>query len=116
MIKITTAILLALALAMAGFGQAGVKKVTRAEAMSAATSKVQPEYPVSAKQLKVQGTVELEATVTESGAVESVSIVNGNPILTRAASDAVKKWKFTPFTADGKATKAVAPIQFSFVL
>jgi TonB family protein len=52
--------------------------------------------------------------VTENGTVEQVSIVSGNPVLTRPASDAIKKWKFTPFTADGKAVKALVPVSMSF--
>ena len=52
--------------------------------------------------------------VAESGAVEKVNIVSGNPVLTRPASDAVKKWKFAPFTSDGKPVKAVVPVSLSF--
>jgi len=90
------------------------KKVTKIEGLNAATTKVQPEYPAMAKQLKIEGAVELEAVVTESGVVEKVNIVSGNPVLTRPAVDAVKRWKFAPFTAEGKAVKAVVPISLSF--
>ena len=67
-----------------------------------------------ARQLKIEGSVELEAVVTETGAVEKVNIVSGNPVLTRPASDAIKKWKFAPFTSDGKAVKALVPVTLSF--
>jgi periplasmic protein TonB len=90
------------------------KKVTRMEGLNAATTKVQPEYPAMAKQLKIEGAVELEAMVAESGTVEKVNIVSGNPVLTRPAAEAVKRWKFVPFTADGKTVKAVVPISLSF--
>jgi TonB family protein len=96
-----------------GFAQEP-KKVTRAEGLNAATTKVSPDYPVMAKQLKIEGAVELEALVSESGAVEKVNIVSGNPVLTRPASEALKKWKFAPFTSDGKAVKAVVPVSLSF--
>src|SRR5215471_17929704 len=90
------------------------KKVSKVEGLNAATTKVQPEYPAMAKQLKIEGAVELEAVVAENGSVEKVNIVSGNPVLTRPAVDAVKKWKFAPFTADGKTTKALVPISMSF--
>src|SRR5205085_3533204 len=90
------------------------KKVTRAEGLNAATTKVQPDYPPMAKQLKIEGAVELEAVVAESGVVEKVNIISGNPVLTRPAADAVKKWKFAPFTADGKTVKALVPISMNF--
>src|SRR6266702_2579521 len=96
------------------FGQDAPKKVTKADGLNAVTSKAAPEYPAIAKQLKIEGSVELEALVTESGAVEKVNIVSGNPVLTRPASDAVKKWKFAPFTSEGKAVKALVPISLSF--
>ena len=99
-----------------GMAQDAPKKVTKAEGLSAATTKVPPEYPTIAKQLKIVGEVELEALVTEGGTVEKVNIVSGNPVLTRPASDAVKKWKFAPFTSDGKVVKALVPVSLTFKL
>jgi periplasmic protein TonB len=90
------------------------KKVSKSEGLNAATTKVQPDYPAMAKQLKVEGPVELEAVVSENGTVEKVNIVSGNPMLTRPAADAVRKWKFVPFTADGKAVKALVPVGMNF--
>lgn len=83
--------------------------------MNAAQEKVAPEYPPFARQLNIHGTVELEAVVTENGAVEQVNILSGNAVLTKAGAEALKKWKFKPFVAaDGKAFKAVVPISFEF--
>jgi len=106
--------LLVLSACGTAFGQDAEKKLTRAEALSAATLKAQPEYPTVAKQLRVEGTVELEALVGEDGKVEKVTILKGNAMLTRAASDALKRWKFNPFTEAGKPVKAVAPVEFTF--
>jgi len=107
------AALAALLLGM-GFAQEAPKKVSKSEGLNAATTKVAPDYPAIARQLKIEGAVELEALVTESGLVEKVNIVSGNPMLTRPASDAVKKWKFAPFTSEGKAVKALVPVSMSF--
>jgi TonB family protein len=100
--------------ASAAVAEDAPRKVTRGEALTAAVSKVQPEYPNAARQLKIEGSVEVEAVVSESGAVEKVNIVSGNPVLTRPAAEAVKRWKFTPFTAAGKAVRALAPVTFTF--
>ena len=97
-----------------GYAEDTPKKVSKAEGINAVTSKVAPDYPPIAKQLKIEGPVELEALVTESGAVEKVNIVSGNPVLTRPAADALKKWKFAPFTSEGKTVKALVPISLSF--
>lgn len=107
---------LAVLLLNTGLAQEAPKKVTKAEGLNAVTSKVAPEYPPIARQLKIEGAVELEAVVTEAGVVEKVNIVSGNPVLTRPASDAIKKWKFAPFTSDGKAVKALVPVSLSFKL
>ena len=113
--KILTPLLLLSSLlwATVAYGQAP-KKVSKAEALSAITSKVPPEYPAVAKQLRIEGAVDLEATVAEDGTVEDVAIVSGNPVLTKPAAAALKKWKFTPFTDGGKAVKAVAPVSMTF--
>jgi protein TonB len=110
----TSVLILAVTLAWSCSAQDEPKKVTRTEGLNAATSKAPPEYPPMAKQLKIEGAVELEAVVGENGTVEKVNIVSGNPVLTRPASDAVKRWKFVPFTADGKVVKALVPISLHF--
>ena len=97
-----------------GFAQDEPKKISKSDGLNAVKTKVPPDYPAIAKQLKIEGAVELEALVSESGVVEKVNIVSGNPVLTRPASDAVKKWKFAPFTSDGKAVKALVPVSMSF--
>lgn len=92
------------------------KRVPQAEALAAVATKVAPDYPAVARQLKIQGIVELEAIVTETGAVEKVNIVSGNPVLTKPAVEALKKWKFNPFQTDGKPVRAVAQVGMSFKL
>ena len=89
-------------------------KVPELDARKAAVVKPPPEYPLAARQFKIGGRVEVEAVVSESGEVEEARIKSGNPILARAATDAVKKWKFHPFVVDGKAERAVVSLIFEF--
>ena len=88
--------------------------VSQAEAMRAATSRVQPEYPAMAKQLHLEGAVEVQAQIGENGSVELVKPLTGNAVLMNAAVAALKRWKFTPFTAAGKPARAIADMSFSF--
>jgi protein TonB len=90
--------------------------VSQAEAVKAAKEKFEPEYPAMAKQLHLEGAVQLEAHIGENGTVEEVKPLTGNAVLMNAAVAAIKKWKFTPFTSDGKAVKAVADLSFRFKL
>ena len=100
--------------ACVGLSQDAPKKITRAEAMNAVASKVQPENPPMAKQMRIQGTVELEVLIEENGSVKKVDIVSGNAMLTSSAAQAVRLWKFKPFLEEGKAVAVVAPITLNF--
>lgn len=88
--------------------------VDEAEAMQAVVSKTRPQFPPVARQLKLSGKAVVEATVDEAGSVTDVKPVSGNPLFTAAASDAVKKWKFKPFTSGGKPVRAIAKLSFVF--
>ena len=90
------------------------KKITRGEALSAVATKVQPEYPPVARQLRIQGTVELQVLVAETGEVLKVDIVSGNPMFTGPSAQAVKRWKFRPFVENGKAIRVLAPVTIDF--
>ncbi len=59
-------------------------------------ARVAAEYPLLARQMGVTGKVKVEVTITADGKVSSTKIVGGSPVLTTAAVDAVKKWKFEP--------------------
>jgi periplasmic protein TonB len=108
--KIQT-VCVALLLAPALFAEV---RVNTAEALRAALSKPSPEYSSVARQMKVTGHVEVEATVATDGSVETVKVLTGNPLLTASAVNAVKKWKFTPFTDNGEPAKALAVLSFDF--
>jgi protein TonB len=91
-----------------------VRRLTQEEAVKAAVTKPQPEYPAMARQLKIQGRVEVEVSITPTGAVEDVRILTGNATLTGPAVNAVKRWRFEPITSGGKPVHAVAILSFSF--
>ena len=73
-------------LSLMAIAQVAPKKITRSEALSAVVTRVQPDYPPMARQLKMQGTVELTIEVGETGEVVKVDIVSGNPVLTQSAA------------------------------
>jgi periplasmic protein TonB len=104
-----------LILAVAGIAIADTeKRLSASESLAAALSKPQPDYPAMAKQLRLEGSVNLNAFVTEEGTVDHVEPVSGNPILVRSAEDALKRWKFSKQTEDGKPVKFVATVIFNF--
>jgi len=63
---------------------------------------VPPEYPVTAKNQRVQGFVVLEATIAPSGCVSGVSLLAGvDTRLDLEALRAVSGWGYTPTLLDG---------------
>jgi TonB family protein len=91
-------------------------RVSHADALKNVVKKSVPEYSPVARQMKIQGDVEVEVRITESGDVADVKPLAGNAMLTGTVVKAVKEWKFTPFTEDGKPVPAVAQMKFSFKL
>jgi TonB family protein len=61
-------------------------------------SRVAPIYPEIAKRLRVEGVVKVEATVDADGKVIDVKTLSGNHVLSPAAEDAVRKWRFAAGT------------------
>jgi protein TonB len=102
------------ALALLAGGALAEVRVGTGEALKAAINKPQPEYSTVARQMKVAGNVEVEATVDTAGNVQSVKSLTGNPLLTQSAISAVQKWKFSPFAENGAPAKAVVTLTFDF--
>jgi TonB family protein len=59
-------------------------------------TRVTPQYPGMARSMNIRGSVKLEAVVTPNGAVKSVEIKGGHPLLVQAAESAIREWKFEP--------------------
>ena len=76
--------------------------------------KVQPSYPLQALPMRLSGTVVLQATIGEKGKVDDVKVISGPPLLTAAAIDAVRQWRYSPFLLDGKPVKMQKEITVSF--
>ena len=74
-----------------------------------------PEYPKIARQTGASGIVELEATITVDGRVKNPHVLKGNPMLQKAALDAVMEWKYKPALLNGKPVEAPVQIKLNFV-
>jgi TonB family protein len=81
---------------------AGMAMPGRAADERAIKSRVSPVYPEIAKRMRISGVVKVEVTVDAEGKVTDVKPVSGNQMLSTAAQDAVRKWKFA--AGDGATT------------
>jgi TonB family protein len=73
-------------------------------------------YPANAKNFGVSGLVRVDLLVGEDGTVEEILKVSGPLPLQNAAREAAAKWKFRPFTRDGRAIRTAGFLVFDFNL
>ena len=78
--------------------------------------RVAPEYPMIAVKRRVGGEVVLSLVVRKDGSVSNVKVVSGNSLLTDSAISAVKHWRYSPATLDGKPVEASAQVVLKFDL
>jgi TonB family protein len=77
---------------------------------------VEPNYPMLAKQMKVQGSVVLQALIGREGAIQDLRVLSGPAILSTAAMDAVKQWRFRPYYQSGEPIETEARITVNFTI
>jgi len=78
--------------------------------------KVQPSYPPMAKMTHVQGIVEFTATISKTGSIENLQLVRGNPLLVKAAQEAIVQWKYKPTLLNGEPVEVITDILVNFTL
>jgi len=79
---------------------------------------VKPEYPKKAELAKVEGWVELDFTVAESGQVTDVAVhaTSAPGVFESAAIGALSQWRYKPIVRDGKPVAQRARIRMRFAL
>jgi protein TonB len=78
--------------------------------------RVQPTYPPLARTARVQGAVQLAAVIGKDGAVQNLHVLSGHPLLTQAALDAVKQWRYKPYILNGEPVIVDTQITVNFTL
>src|SRR5262249_52464605 len=91
-----------------------VVRLTSVITQGRALRKVQPPYPALARQAHVQGSVQVQIGISESGEVSDVTLLSGHPLLRDAALQAARQWLFRPTELNGRAVRAIGVITFNF--
>jgi len=78
--------------------------------------RIDPEYPDSARQKHVEGTVTLGAVIDKNGDVGQLSVVSGPTLLVPAALEAVRRWKYKPYLLQGEPLAMQTQIVVLFLL
>ena len=77
---------------------------------------VEPVYPPEARKRHLQGIVELRVLVGTDGAVHSVNVVSGPPLLASAAIDAARQFRYNPASLNGHPIETIQNIEMAFQL
>ena len=66
--------------------------------------RIEPDYPMQARQRGIEGWVVVEFTISTAVTVKDATVVASEPgnVFDRAAVQAVRKWKYNPKIVDGK--------------
>lgn len=75
---------------------------------------VNPKFPVAAGHGYSEGTVVLMATINAQGDVESLEFLSGDRFFAPSAMDSVRKWKYSPYTLNGKPVPVQTKITIHF--
>lgn len=77
---------------------------------------VEPTYPLLAKEMKIQGAVALQVLIGRDGIIQHLNVLSGPAILSVAAREAVKQWRFKPYLQSGQPVETEARIVVNFTI
>jgi protein TonB len=75
-----------------------------------------PAYPELARRARVQGKVVLDCVIDVDGRVTDLRVVSGNPLLAEAATDAVRRWVYSPTMLNGRPIPVILTVTVMFGL
>jgi protein TonB len=58
----------------------------------------------------------LVGIIAKDGTIRNLEVVSGNPLLVRAALDAVRQWVYQPTLLSGEPVEVICPIDVNFTL
>jgi protein TonB len=70
--------------------------------MGGLVQRVDPIYPEEAERQHIEGTVKLHAIIGMDGAIRSVDVLSGPPLLAQAATRAVQQWRYKQTSLGGR--------------
>jgi len=76
----------------------------------------EPAYPLLGRQMKVQGSVLLQAFIAADGTIRDLRVLSGPTILASAAREAAQRWQFKPYLQNGRPVETEAKITVNFTI
>ena len=89
-------------------------KLAQSAVLDLLVQHVDPEYPAAAKSSGQSGTVTLQVLIGHDGTVQDAKFLQGSLMFARPALDAVKQWRFKPYSMNGRAVSVQSIITLNF--
>jgi protein TonB len=77
---------------------------------------IRPVYPQIAMAAHLQGTVVIAATISKTGTIENLRVLDGPPMLRQAALDAMERARYAPYKLNGEPVEVETTIRVVFTL
>ena len=91
-------------------------KIGGAVQQSKLISQPHPIYPPEAKAERIQGVVKLSAIIGKDGAIQTLEVISGHPLLVPSALEAVKQWRYETTLLNGQPVEVVTQIDVNYTL
>lgn len=92
----------------------GPKRIVSQLSEGQLVNRVEPIYPRIAAISGIQGQVKLHAIIGRDGRIQSLNAISGQPLLMRAALEAVEQWRYRPYILNGEAVEVETLITVNF--
>ena len=64
--------------------------------------------------MRLEGPVDMEAVIDKEGRITNLKVLKGQPVLAKAATDAVRQWRYKPYYLDGEPVEIQTQITIVF--
>jgi protein TonB len=92
------------------------RSISEPAQMAQLIRRVEPIYPLLAKQTHREGRVELRAIISTAGTIESLEVISGDPLLIQSALAAVREWRYRPTILNGSTIEVETRITVIYTL
>jgi TonB family protein len=91
-------------------------RVDAAQQSAKLVDRVNPTYPMLARQTQISGVVKVGIVVGKDGKVLWATPISGDALLLQSAMDAVKQWRYQPTLANGEPVEVESTVEVDYKL
>lgn len=93
-----------------------ILRMTSALSQSQLLFAPKPDYPKLALASRTEGVVRLQAIIGRDGTIQNLHVLDGSPLLTQAAIEAVQRWHYRPMLLNGEPVEVITEVDVHFTL